>query len=85
MSKPEKKWRAGCRDCGWLGMSYEILEADNPFDRTMKIQGCPHCSEVTDLYRACDVTGCKYEATCGTRTHDGYMTTCGHHVPSFNE
>jgi hypothetical protein len=30
---------------------------------------------------ACDEPGCEREVSCGTKTADGYRSTCGEHRP----
>lgn len=67
--------------CNWHGDSSEVLRAQNPFDATDEIEGCPKCKEIGSVVRACDEPDCWKEVTCGTPTPDGYRNTCGEHRP----
>ncbi len=70
-----------CRNCGWRGLSTEQLFAENPFDSTDTIVGCPKCRCVNTTRNACDERGCWDEDTCGTPTGEGYRRTCHVHMP----
>ena len=70
-----------CRECDWHGLSGELLEAQNPFELSIQILGCPRCKSIDSLLVACDEPNCWKEATCGTPTENGYRRTCGEHAP----
>lgn len=76
-----KEWKAICTECGWVGMSSEILHATNPFDSACVVYGCPDCKNVNTVVSACDEPGCQEQSSCGTPTENGYRFTCGEHVP----
>jgi hypothetical protein len=69
-----------CAECDWHGAHY--LTAPSPFDPEHTLIGCPHCKAVDSLRLACDEKDCWREVTCGTPTADGYLRTCGKHVPA---
>lgn len=75
------KWL--CEECAWVGTDGQILRAQNPFcdDATDTMCGCPECREPNCLVRACDETGCRKEAGCGTPTANGYRWSCYEHRP----
>jgi len=74
-----EEYKCKC-DCGWRGMSSELLIADHPFMGNTKIEGCPFCADVGGFATACEVDGCWGDATCGAPWPDGvYRHTCGHH------
>lgn len=70
-----------CSVCGWRGNKSEMLAAQNPFDPTEEITGCPKCKAVECIVAVCDEPGCWLEVTCGTPTGGGYRMTCGLHAP----
>ncbi len=70
-----------CTECGWIGSVNDVLVASNPFAKRYEIVGCPECKDVESIVVACDVDGCKKQATCGTPTSAGYRHTCGEHAP----
>lgn len=76
-SNPE----VGCCECGWQGLSDDRLLAENPFERSETIFGCPDCKETGCFRIMCDEPGCEEFVTCGTPTGDGYRNTCGRHRP----
>jgi len=67
--------------CGWKGYEKDMLVADNPFEPTERIYGCPNCKEIGSLVVACDEPGCWNPVSCGTPTKDGYRSTCTKHAP----
>lgn len=69
------KWY--CANCDWRGEKYLI--AENPFDPSENITGCPKCKEANSLEAACDEPECKQPATCGFPTDNGYRRTCFKH------
>jgi hypothetical protein len=69
-----------CAECGWYGTHF--LTAPSPFDPEHILIGCPSCKSVDTLRLACDEKDCWCEVTCGTPTADGYLRTCGMHVPT---
>jgi hypothetical protein len=61
-----------CVECDWHG----VLDSEHT------LIGCLNCNAVDTLRLACDVADCWCEVTCGTPTADGYLRTCGKHVPT---
>jgi len=68
-----------CQDCSWKGTFKDLLVAQNPFDETESIQGCPNCKAINMTRLVCDEHGCWLEAGCGFNTEDGYRNTCHKH------
>lgn len=70
-----------CTDCEvWVGPVEEMLVAQNPFDPSSEIQGCPHCKSIGQFVNLCDESGCTRDASCGWPTNDGgYRRTCYEH------
>jgi hypothetical protein len=77
----ERIYKYLCEECGWHGLSTDLLEAPNPFDPKYKCWGCPECKSIDHQCVACDADGCWKQATCGTPMPDKYWHTCGDHVP----
>jgi len=70
-----------CVEC--LKLSYEKLEAVNPFDASDNIVGCPKCRQVNTLRTACHYPGCEHQASGGYPEAIGYAYAwlCLHHAP----
>ena len=68
--------------CTWYGGDKDFLTATNPFDSSETITGCPKCKGIDTIRLACEEPDCWLETTCGTPTKDGYMRTCGKHMPT---
>lgn len=90
----DEVYRVRCKECRWQGKTDGLLVANNPFDRSRLVYGCPHCRSIDCFAKLCDIEDCNEEATIGTPTRDGYatfsgdkysngyMTTCHAHVPA---
>lgn len=70
-----------CKECSWSGFGYERLRAQNPFDPSESIEGCPQCKSTESFTVLCDENGCQRPVACGTPTPDGFRWTCGEHAP----
>lgn len=70
-----------CEECGWEGLTDDMLSAQNPWDATETITGCPVCKQPNCLVKVCDEPGCWRKVTCGTPVKGGYRNTCGVHRP----
>lgn len=70
-----------CEECEWTGRISEVLRAQNPWDETDTILGCPKCRSPESFRFACDEPDCWASVTCGTPTPTGYRSTCGKHAP----
>jgi len=70
-----------CKECGWKGDNTQVLVGINPFDKNVKIWGCPQCQSIDSMRSVCDETDCWEEISCGTPTKDGYRSTCSKHKP----
>jgi len=68
--------RYKCTQCRHICAEGEVLIAQNPFDLTDMVNGCPQCKSVDSLVLACDVEGCDKEATNGWPSSAGYRHTC---------
>jgi len=77
-AEPDKR---KCKICGWIGDTWQILRAPNPFDSEEYIFGCPNCKGVDELIVLCDEPGCENKSTIGTPTDDGYRRVCHNHDP----
>ena len=69
-----------CEECDWVGTDGDLLSAPDPFNEGCLIYACPTCHLMT-ISRACDVDGCKFLASCGEPTENGYVFTCSRHAP----
>ena len=78
-----KEEKVICEECNWHGLTIELLHAQNPFDVTEHILGCPNCKTINSLVVACDEPDCWSESSCGTPTLQGYRRTCHKHYPSL--
>jgi len=74
-----------CKECGWGGTPDELLEAENPFDPSDIVFGCPACKSVDCFDFCCDEPGCWEPIICGINTDDGYRQTCSKHLPLTKE
>ena len=74
------KWL--CEECGERVFDNQILVADNPFDKSVTVAGCPGCKEVNTLIRACDFKDCWGRVVQGAPTDHGYKNTCSRHKPN---
>jgi len=74
-----------CESCGWGGDAEEMLTGKHPFRHGELCYGCPNCNEIETVVAMCDEPGCKFAATCGTPTKDGYRQTCTKHMPDITE
>ncbi len=72
-------YRCKCEQCGNICDDSEILIAQNPFDPTDMLNGCPSCKSVDSLVNACDEPGCLKSATTGWPSDKGYRYTCYEH------
>ena len=63
----------------------ELLEAENPFDPSDIVFGCPACKSVDCFDFCCDEPGCWEPIICGINTDDGYRQTCSKHLPLTKE
>lgn len=68
-----------CMQCEHVCEESEVLIAQNPFDITDMVSGCPQCKSVDSLVTACDAEGCTRVATSGWPSPKGYRHTCGEH------
>lgn len=72
-----------CKECYHKFLKNEMLEADHPFDRTLKCYGCPDCKSIDCFIKLCDEPGCYQEADCGSPCKDHeYRWTCHKHKPN---
>ena len=72
--------KMACTDCDWMGSDKDHLLADNPFDPTDHIVGCPQCKSVNTMVELCDEPDCHRISSCGFPTDDGgYRRTCFDH------
>lgn len=72
--------RTRCDSCGWSGNNSELLVAQNPFDESDEIFGCPRCYSVDDLHAAC--WKCDQDGSTGMPTEEhGYVWSCYMHRP----
>lgn len=60
----------------------ELLVAQNPFDATDTIVGCPRCKAVERWELLCDVDGCPGLVVRRWPSPDGYRRTCSKHDES---
>lgn len=74
--------RLRCTACKHQFMRHVMLVADNPFDDTDEIHGCPNCFAAEHIELLCEVNGCERPASCGTPVVGGYAQTCGEHMPT---
>lgn len=74
--------RYRCSRCEAVVNSDDLLIAQNPFNPTSLIDGCPKCLSPFDGRLLCDVDDCPREAGCGTPTRSGYRQTCDVHRPT---
>jgi len=72
--------RAVCRECGWMGRNAQMLTAPNPFNAEDEVNGCPNCKSVSCLLVACQVDGCRKEASVGFPKDGDYVNACGDHA-----
>lgn len=75
------RMKCGEWKCSWVGNITEVLTAPNPFEPGEELYACPKCKSL-NLERACDIEGCKKQASGGTPTSDGgYRFHCHDHHP----
>ena len=74
-----QKWV--CQEC--LEVTDSPLFANNPFDPSSTVTGCPVCRSANTLTQACQVSGCKNQASGGYPNHYGfkYIFACHEHSP----
>lgn len=78
------RWK--CRECGHICTADHILYADNPFDSSKVICGCPACYEVESLDKACEVEDCDQLSSSGWPDEKGeYHYTCHRHGEHMRE
>jgi hypothetical protein len=75
------KGKVECGECAWHGSIADVPTAENPFDPTERVTGCPNCNAVESMIECCEWEGCWRNTSCGTPTPDGYRRTCGDHIP----
>ena len=71
--------RVECDECEWVGISGQLLRAENPFDPSSEIVGCPACKSVDQFTMLCEIEGCSRHASCGWPDGDEYRQTCYEH------
>lgn len=75
-----------CTECRAVSSGPDVLYADNPFDNTDTVAGCPACASVDCIIKVCDESGCAEPATCGFPAEDvRYRHTCGQHYRKSKE
>ena len=81
-----KGWKAVCSNCGWKGLSGELLIAKHPFIPNEKVSACPTCKDLEDTVTgACDKKGCWEKSTCGTPVKQRYMRLCSYHYQQLGK
>jgi hypothetical protein len=74
----ESRWR--CDNCDMIWKKSELLEGENPFNKTEIIKGCPNCKEANNFTAMCEVEGCHREWSGSGPGKDGdWWTTCYEH------
>ena len=57
-----------CEECTWIGETWQLLRAKNPFAQNEEITGCPGCKSIDCFLRLCDEPGCKNRVSSGFPT-----------------
>ena len=70
-----------CDECGWIGITTDMLTAKNPFNAKQTIDGCPNCREVNTLMLCCDEPNCSWSVCVTSETATGTRRTCEEHRP----
>jgi len=68
-----------CTTCNKIAEDSDLLRANNPFDHTQIIHGCPYCKSVESFTLLCDEPGCENEVCGGWPSDTGYRVTCDKH------
>lgn len=71
--------RVRCVECDSISDENTLLTAQNPFDETETIHGCPVCKSIDTMVAVCDEPGCDKDVSCGWPSDAGYRHTCYEH------
>lgn len=73
------KHKYRCTDCDWRGIGEDLLTAENPFNKSDTIVGCPGCKLIDVVLNVCDEGDCWEFVTNGMVDGGVYRNRCSEH------